>query len=79
MSFTLGALLPLIAVLATPTTWRVPVTIAVVLVALGLAGWAGARLGGATPSRAVLRVMIGGALGLAATYGIGYLVGGAVG
>ncbi|MDD7927054.1 VIT1/CCC1 transporter family protein [Actinomycetospora chibensis] len=79
VAFTLGALLPLIAVIATPATWRVPVTVAVVLVALGLAGWAGARLGGATPRRAVLRVMIGGALGLAATYGIGYLVGGVVG
>ena len=79
VSFVTGALLPLVAILATPTSWRVPVTVAVVLVALGLAGWISARLGGATPRRAVLRVVIGGALGLAVTYGIGWLIGGAVG
>lgn len=79
VSFVSGAVLPLVAILATPTSWRVPVTVAVVLLALGLAGWLGARLGGAAPRRAVLRVVIGGALGLAVTYGIGWLVGGAVG
>ena len=79
VSFVLGALLPLVAVLLPPAAWRVPVTVVVVLAALGLAGWLGARLGGAAPRRAVLRVMIGGALGLAVTYGIGVLVGGAVG
>ncbi|MEJ2861367.1 VIT1/CCC1 transporter family protein [Actinomycetospora flava] len=79
VSFVTGALLPLIAILATPTSWRVPVTVGVVLLALGLAGWISARLGGATPRRAVLRVVVGGALGLAVTYGIGWLIGGAVG
>jgi VIT1/CCC1 family predicted Fe2+/Mn2+ transporter len=79
VSFVLGALLPLVAVLLPPATWRVPITVVVVLAALGLAGWLGARLGGAAPRRAVLRVIIGGALGLAVTYGIGVLVGGAVG
>jgi VIT1/CCC1 family predicted Fe2+/Mn2+ transporter len=79
VSFVLGALLPLVAVLVPPATYRVPVTVVVVLAALGLAGWLGARLGGAAPRRAVLRVIVGGALGLAATYGIGVLVGGAVG
>jgi vacuolar iron transporter family protein len=79
VSFVLGALLPLVAVLLPPASYRVPVTVVVVLAALGLAGWLGARLGGAAPRRAVLRVMVGGALGLAVTYGIGVLVGGAVG
>ncbi|CAA9221062.1 MAG: Nodulin-related protein CC_0717 [uncultured Actinomycetospora sp.] len=79
VSFVLGALLPLVAVLLPPAAFRVPVTVVVVLAALGLAGWLGARLGGATPRRAVLRVLVGGALGLAVTYGIGVLVGGAVG
>jgi VIT1/CCC1 family predicted Fe2+/Mn2+ transporter len=79
VAFVSGALLPLVAILAPPTSWRVPVTVAVVLLALGLAGWISARLGGATPRRAVLRVVVGGALGLAVTYGIGWLIGGAVG
>lgn len=78
LSFTFGALLPLLAILLPTPTWRVPVTVVVVLLALGLAGLVGARLGGAAPGRAVLRVMVGGALGLAATYGIGVLVGTAV-
>ncbi|GAA4793053.1 hypothetical protein GCM10023200_30920 [Actinomycetospora chlora] len=79
VAFVTGALLPLVAVLVTTASWRVPVTVAVVLLALGLAGWLGARLGGAAPRRAVLRVVVGGGLGLAVTYGIGYLVGGVVG
>ncbi|MFC4944982.1 VIT1/CCC1 transporter family protein [Pseudonocardia sp. GCM10023141] len=79
LAFTLGALLPLIAILLPPTGWRVPVTVAVVLVALALAGAVSARIGGSAVHRAVLRVVVGGALGLAVTYGIGHLIGGAVG
>ena len=38
-----------------------------------------ARLGGSDVRRAVLRVVIGGALGLAFTYGVGHLFGTAIG
>jgi vacuolar iron transporter family protein len=79
LSFTSGALLPLLAILLPPAALRVPVTFAVVLVALGLAGAFSARLGGSNIRRAVLRLVIGGALGLAFTYGIGYLFGTAIG
>ncbi len=75
LSFTLGALLPLLAILFPPATWRVPVTFVAVLVALALTGTVSARLGGSNPRRAVIRVVIGGAAGLALTYGIGHLVG----
>jgi len=51
----------------------------VVLVALGLTGWVSARIGGGNARRAVLRVVIGGAAGLAVTYGIGHLFGTAIG
>ncbi|GAA4547154.1 VIT family protein [Pseudonocardia xishanensis] len=78
-SFVLGALLPLLAILLPPPAWRVPVTVAVVLLALAVAGWAGARIGGADPRRAVLRVVLGGAAGLAVTYLVGHLFGAAVG
>ena len=37
-----------------------------------------AGLGGTPATRAVLRVLVGGALGLAVTYGIGHPVGGAI-
>ena len=79
LAFTLGGLLPLLAILLPAPAWRVPVTVVAVLAALALAGYLGARLGGARPSPAILRVVVGGALGLAATYGIGHLVGGVVG
>jgi hypothetical protein len=79
LSFTSGALLPLLAILLPPAALRVPVTFAAVLIALGLAGALSARLGGSNIRRAVLRVVIGGALGLAFTYGIGHLFGTAIG
>ena len=79
LSFTLGALLPLLAILLPPVSWRVPVTFVAVLAALALAGAGSARLGGSSPRRAVLRVVIGGAAGLALTYGIGHLFGTAIG
>ncbi|WP_166903760.1 VIT family protein [Mycobacterium sp. DL440] len=75
LSFTIGALLPLIAILIPPTTWRIPVTVVAVLLALMLTGAVSAGLGGAPKGRAVLRNVIGGGLALAITYLIGLLVG----
>jgi hypothetical protein len=75
LSFTLGALLP-------PTGLRVPVCVVAVLAALAALAFLGvvsARLGGANPRRAVVRVLIGGALGLAVTNGVGHLFGTAIG
>jgi VIT1/CCC1 family predicted Fe2+/Mn2+ transporter len=78
-SFICGALLPLIAILLPPAAWRVPVTIIAVLIALGLAGAVSARIGESNVRRAVIRVVVGGALGLAFTYAIGHLFGTAIG
>ena len=78
LAFTTGALLPLLAILLPPATFRVPVTFVAVLLALGLAGALSARIGGGNIRRAVLRIVIGGALGLAFTYGIGHLFGTAI-
>jgi VIT1/CCC1 family predicted Fe2+/Mn2+ transporter len=78
LSFVSGALLPMLAILLPPASLRVPVTFAAVLVALALTGALSARLGGSDVRRAVLRVVIGGALGLAFTYGIGHLFGTAI-
>jgi VIT1/CCC1 family predicted Fe2+/Mn2+ transporter len=74
-SFIAGALLPLVAILLPPVALRVPVTFVAVLVALGLAGAVSARIGGGHVWRAVLRVVVGGAAGLAFTYGVGHLFG----
>lgn len=78
-AFVTGALLPLLAVLLPPVSWRVPVTFVAVLVALGLAGAISARIGGSSVSRAVLRVVIGGAAGLTFTYTVGHLFGTVIG
>ncbi|WP_431962262.1 VIT1/CCC1 transporter family protein [Nocardia sp. bgisy134] len=73
IAFTLGALLPLVAILLPPVTARIPVTVAAVLLALALTGSISARLGGSDPVRAMLRVVLGGALAMLVTYGIGQL------
>ncbi|MFF3227974.1 VIT family protein [Nocardia suismassiliense] len=73
VSFTLGALLPLLAILLPPVPLRIPITFAAVLIALAITGSVSARLGGGDRGRAVLRVVIGGALAMAVTYGIGQL------
>ena len=69
----------MLAILLPPAGLRVPVTFVAVLVALGLTGALSARLGRSDVRRAVLRVVIGGALGLAFTYAVGNLFGTAVG
>jgi VIT1/CCC1 family predicted Fe2+/Mn2+ transporter len=78
LSFTVGALLPLIAILLPPNVLRVPVTVAAVLLALVITGAASAALGGAPKQRAITRNVVGGALALSVTYVIGHLVGAAV-
>jgi VIT1/CCC1 family predicted Fe2+/Mn2+ transporter len=75
VSFTIGALLPLIAILLPPPQARIPVTVVAVLLALAITGWVAARLGGAKPLRPILRVAVGGALAMAITFAIGHLVG----
>ena len=75
IAFTVGALLPLLAIELPPPSIRVPVTFISVLVALALTGWISARLGSAGVARAVRRNVFGGALAMAVTYGIGLLVG----
>ena len=78
LSFTVGALLPVIAILVPPTTWRIPVTVVAVLVALVITGAVSAGMGGAPKGRAVIRNVVGGGLALAITYAIGHLVGAAI-
>ena len=79
VSFTVGALLPLIAILLPPASVRIAVTVVAVLLALAITGWVAARLGGAKPLRPILRVTVGGALAMAITFGIGNLVGATIG
>jgi len=75
ISFTVGGLLPLLAILLIPVQTRIPFTFVIVLAALAATGASGARIGGSPVARATVRVLIGGALALAATYIIGHLLG----
>ncbi|MET9084739.1 VIT family protein [Streptomyces sp. NPDC004237] len=75
LAFTVGALLPLLAIVLPPAEWRLPVTVGSVLAALVLTGWASARLGAAAPGRAILRNVAGGALAMGVTYAAGSLLG----
>ena len=71
----IGAILPMLAILLPPPGIRVPLTFAAVLVALALTGTLGAWIGGGSKTRAAVRVVVGGALALAATFSIGTLLG----
>ena len=75
LSFSVGALVPLLALVLSPKAAIVPVTVVAVIVALIVTGVSSARLGGAPVGRAALRNAAGGLLAMAVTYGIGKLVG----
>jgi VIT1/CCC1 family predicted Fe2+/Mn2+ transporter len=78
LSFASGAALPLVAVAVTPAPARAVVTVVVTLLALGLLGGLGAKLGGAPRVAATARVIAWGAAAMAITAGIGALVGAAL-
>ena len=74
MSFTAGAVLPLLAITLVPGPARIAVTIIAVLAALVATGAASAALGRAPRRPAVMRNVIGGAIAMGVTYGIGTLI-----
>ena len=78
LAFTLGSLLPLIAILLPPAWARTAVTFIVVLAALAVTGAVSAHLGSAPKGKAITRLVIGGALAMAVTFAIGQLVGATV-
>lgn len=78
LSFLVGAVLPMLAILLPPPEWRIQTTFVAVVVALALTGWLSAWIGGSPRLRAILRITIGGGLALAVTWTIGALLGVAV-
>ncbi len=79
VSFTIGALLPLIAIATTPPSLRVPITVIAAIATLALTGYVSARLGNAPKQRAVIRNVVGGLIAMGVTYAIGSLVGQSIG
>ncbi|MFK0291769.1 VIT family protein [Streptomyces sp. NPDC090442] len=75
LAFTVGALLPLLAIVLPGAGQRLWITVVAVLAALTLCGWSSARLGSAPVTPAVLRNVAGGALAMAVTYVAGTLLG----
>jgi vacuolar iron transporter family protein len=75
LSFFAGAIIPVVAIVAPPVSLRIPVTFASVIFALVLTGVLSARASKAHIGWATFRVVIGGVLAMAATYGVGRLFG----
>lgn len=78
VSFTAGALIPLLSIIWAPAHLRFAITFVAVTIALTLTGYLSASAGGASRRRAIVRVVIGGALAMIVTYGIGKIFGTAV-
>jgi len=79
ISFSTFALLPIVALLASPARWHIAAIAAGSLVSLAVLGALGAYLGGARMVPATLRVTLGGGLAMAVTAVVGRLLGAAVG
>lgn len=75
VSFTVGSILPLAAIMLAPTDLKVLITVVAVVAALVLTGFLSARAGGTSHSRSILRNVAGGLLAMGVTYWIGRLVG----
>ncbi|MGB8818007.1 MAG: VIT family protein [Rhizobiaceae bacterium] len=78
LTFAVGAAMPLAMVLVSPSQYLVPAVSVASLLFLALLGAIGARAGGANVVKATARVTFWGALAMAATAGIGAMVGTAV-
>ncbi|UUV27725.1 VIT family protein [Amycolatopsis roodepoortensis] len=79
VAFTVGALLPLLAIVWTPTSARVWACASAVVVGLVLTGFISAKLGDARVGRAIARNVGVGALTMLVTYYVGVLFGTTVG
>lgn len=74
-SFTIGAAIPLATISLAAESSRVPLTFVAVVIALILTGTFSAKASNASIRRATFRVVLGGAVAMAVTYGIGHLFG----
>jgi len=79
LSFTVGALLPLLTIVLVAAGLRVPVTVVAVVAALAVTGWASARFGYGSVRAAVLRNVGGGLFAMVVTYLIGAAIGTQIG
>ncbi len=78
IAFTVGGIAPIATILLGSEQWRIPLTFIAVLAALALTGTLSARVAHSPYRRAILRNVLGGAVAMTVTYGIGLLVGAVV-
>lgn len=72
-SFVIGGIIPVAAITLSPSDIRIYITFSAVVLSLIVTGTLSAKVGGANILKAVIRVVIGGILAMAITYGIGRL------
>jgi VIT1/CCC1 family predicted Fe2+/Mn2+ transporter len=75
LAFSIGAIIPLIAILIAPAAFRIPATFGAVLVALIGTGVLSARASGTKTIPATTRIVLGGMIAMAITFSIGSLIG----
>ena len=79
LAFTVGGLIPFLTIVLAPVDYRLYATVGGVFVALLLVGYISAAVGNANKLRAVARVVIGGLVAMAITYGVGVAFGTTIG
>lgn len=71
LSFISGGIVPLLALYFSPAYWRLEITVISVIVALAITGVLSAYAGGASKTKATIRVVVGGLFAMLVTYLIG--------
>lgn len=79
VAFAVGGSIPFLTIILVPAGARVWATTIAVVVALLCVGYLSASVGGASRRHAMTRVLVGGLLAMAITYGVGFLFGTNVG
>ena len=75
LAFTVGGAIPSLTIILVPASARVWATTIAVILALIVVGYFSASVGGASRRHAMIRVLVGGLLAMAITYGVGFLFG----
>ncbi len=77
ISYSLGGIIPLLAMLLSPVGIRIPVTFVAVFVALIITGIASAKVSESNVMKVTFRVIVGGLIAMVVTTGVGKLFGAA--
>jgi len=75
IAFCSGGIIPLIMIIISPKSIRIPVMFFAVLLALIITGTISAKIGGANKTKAITRIVLGGIIAMIVTFGVGKLFG----